>query len=210
MRTLAWVLIMLLPALATAKPWWLQGSNAKADDFLEPDAAFKPSTRIDGDHIHVAWRIADGYYLYRSRFHIEADSPGLAIDPPAFPRGTIKTDPYLGTQEIYTGIVETTIAYHRRDAGAHPLQIRVTYQGCAEAGLCYPEPAAADSAASRLPTASLSTAGVAAKKLAVAHGPAPRLAGFFSWTGLAIIGGMLGFLIAGFVLRHGRRLDFPE
>ena len=34
--------------------------------------------------------------------------------------------------------VEGTVAYKRFDYGAHPIQIKVTYQGCAEAGLCYP------------------------------------------------------------------------
>ena len=56
----------------------------------------------------------------------------------ALPPGTLKTDPYLGTNEIFTQQVEATVPYRRLDYGAHPLQIKVTYQGCAEAGLCYP------------------------------------------------------------------------
>ena len=54
------------------------------------------------------------------------------------PQGVIKTDPYLGTQEIYTQQVEAAVPFMRFDGGAHPIQIKVTYQGCAEAGLCYP------------------------------------------------------------------------
>ena len=52
--------------------------------------------------------------------------------------GTVKRDPYLGTKEVYTQQVEGTVPYQRFDYGAHPLQVKVTYQGCAEAGLCYP------------------------------------------------------------------------
>ena len=78
----------------------------------------------------------------------------------------------------------------RFDYGAHPLQIKVTYQGCAEAGLCYlpitkvlfPESAAP---ASILQTPS------------------------HPWEGIAIIGGALAFLLAGLLLRKGRRLDLP-
>lgn len=134
----ALLLLLLMPALTLAKPWWLQGSNANENDFLQPDQAFRVSTRVDGELLRIRWDIADGYYLYRSKFDITAESPGLTLDKPVFPEGKSRTDEFFGTQDIYQNEVTTIVGFKRADAGAHPLQIKVTYQGCAEAGLCYP------------------------------------------------------------------------
>src|ERR1700730_5429372 len=139
MRTSLLALLLLsLVGAASAKPWWTRGVESNESDFLPPDAAFRVSARVDGTVVRVRWIIADGYYLYRHRIEIKAESPDLAIAAPLLPKGVIKSDPYLGTQEIYQQQVEATVPYTRFDAGAHPLQIKVTYQGCAEAGLCYP------------------------------------------------------------------------
>jgi hypothetical protein len=107
----------------------------------------------------------------------------------ALPHGTVKTDPYLGTNEIFTQQVEGLVPYQQLDYGAHPLQIKVTYQGCAEAGLCYP-----------LITKVLFP--TAATRAGVVPSP-PRFQVF------AIIGGAVAFLLAGLVLRKGRRLELP-
>lgn len=132
------LILLLMPALAFAKPWWLRDSNAREGEFLQPDEAFKVTARVDGELLRVHWVIAEGYYLYRSKFDISAESPNLTLDRPVFPDGTSKTDQYFGTQEIYQHEVEAVSGFKRGDGGAHPLQVKVTYQGCAEAGLCYP------------------------------------------------------------------------
>src|SRR5260221_6638550 len=116
----------------------MRGVESNESDFLPPDAAFRVSAWADGNVVRVRWVIADGYYLYRHRIEIKAESPDLVIAAPLLPKGVLKSDPYLGTQEIYQRQVEATVPFTRFDAGAHPLQIKVTYQGCAEAGLCYP------------------------------------------------------------------------
>jgi thiol:disulfide interchange protein DsbD len=180
-----------LPGLASAKPWWMRGVESNESDFLPPDVAFRVASRVDGNVLHVRWVIADGYYLYRQKMAIKAESPDLALSEPSFPQGTVKTDPYLGTQEIFTQQVEATVAFNRSDAGAHPMQIKVTYQGCAQAGLCYPP---------------------ISKVLFPGTGTAAPLAApaqIHPWEGVAIIGGGLAFLLAGFLLRKGRRLDMP-
>jgi len=103
----------------------------------------------------------------------------------------VKTDPYLGTQQVYMQQVEAAVPYSRLDAGAHPVQIKVTYQGCAEAGLCYPP----------ITKVVFPTAG--SSPVAVSVPPYP-------WEGIAIIGGACAFLLAGWVLRKGRKLDIPS
>src|SRR5580700_6854163 len=121
--------IASLAGVAGAKPWWMRGVDANSTDFLPPDVAFRVGAAVDGNVVRVRWVIADGYYLYRSKIDIKAESPDLVIAAPALPKGVLKTDPYLGTQEIYKQQVEATAVYTRFDAGAHPLQIKVIYQG---------------------------------------------------------------------------------
>ena len=184
-------------AAAWAKPWWARGSNANDGDFLPPDAAFRVSSSTEGRNIHVHWNIADGYYLYKQKIEILAESPDLVLSPPALPHGTVKNDPYLGTQEIYTQQLDATATYMRSDAGAHPLQIKVTYQGCAEAGLCY------------LPITHVlfPTAGAALGSAAPPSGKSLHKGLIFER--VAILGGLLAFLIAGFTLGKGRVLTPP-
>ena len=188
----AMLLLLLLPGLSVAQPWWMKGNMAKTTDFLPPDQAFRLSASVDGNLIRVRWLIADGYYLYRSKFDITPESPGLVLDPPVFPNGLSKTDEYFGTQEIYRQEVEAVVGYRRGDSGAHPLQIKVTYQGCAEAGLCYPQLAKVlNPEVITLPAAQPPVAQVSVTPA----GPV---------TAIAILTGLLAFFVAGLVLR-GRR-----
>jgi thiol:disulfide interchange protein DsbD len=171
-----------------AKPWWMRGVESNESDFLPPDVAFQVGSRVDGNVLRVRWVIADGYYLYKQKMEIEAESPDLVVSQPSFPKGSVKTDPNLGTQEIFLQQVEGTVAFTRSDFGAHPLQIKVTYQGCAEAGLCYP----------------------AITKVLFPRSAAPMSrAQPHPWEGIAIVGGGLAFLFAGLLLRKTRRLDTP-
>ena len=189
MRTslLAFLLVSLV-GVASAKPWWMRGIESNESDFLPPDVAFRVSARVDGTVMRVRWIIADGYYLYRHKIDIKAESPDLVLSAPALPKGMLKSDPYLGTQEIYQQQVEATVPYNRFDAGAHPLQIKVVYQGCAEAGLCYP------------PISKVLFPEQAASSIVPASHP---------WMGVAILAGGFAFLLAGLTLRKERKLDLP-
>jgi thiol:disulfide interchange protein DsbD len=181
-------LLAVLSGSAVARPWWMRGVESNETDFLPPDVAFRAGAQLDGGSLRVRWVIADGYYLYRAKMSVAAESPDLVVSGISLPRGTLKTDPYLGAQEIYTQQVEGTVSYRRFDYGAHPLQIRVTYQGCAEAGLCYPPI-----------TKVLSPVGGAIGPPSASH----------TWEGVAIGGGALAFLLAGLLLRKGRTLPLP-
>ena len=183
--------------LAAARPWWLRGATSNDGDFLPPDVAFRVGSRLDDNEVRVRWVIADGYYLYRKRFEIVAESPDLTLGKPVFPPGTLKTDPYLGEQEIYTQQVVGTAAFQRTDFGAHPMQIKVTYQGCAEAGLCYP------------PITKVlfpQNAGGPGGQILAPHAAGPPSA----WPTAGLLGGAAAFLLAGFVLRKGRHLPTPS
>src|SRR5258708_9193370 len=175
---------------AHGKPWWMRGIDSNETDCLPPDVACRVAARIDGNVLKVRWVIADGYYLYRHKIEVKAESPDLVVAAPALPPGVVKTDPYLGTQQVYMQQVEAVVPYSRIDAGAHPIQIKVTYQGCAEAGLCYPP----------ITKVVFPTAG--SSPVAVSVPPYP-------WETTASTAGASALLLAGLVLRRGRKLDIP-
>ncbi|HTX06093.1 MAG TPA: protein-disulfide reductase DsbD [Steroidobacteraceae bacterium] len=108
-------------------------------EFLPPDQAFRLIAQPQGaDRIALTWEIADGYYLYRNRLKVATDAP-VKLGELALPTGQSKTDEYFGTQQVYHNELRAILPVVR-SAGASALTVpvRVTYQGCADAGLCYP------------------------------------------------------------------------
>ena len=115
------------------------------DEFLDPDAAFVLSATAAGPGIIEArWDIADGYYLYRDKFRFRpAEGSGATLGEAGFPKGTIKDDEYFGPMEVYYGSVLAHVPVAATGVAAAAaagtaIDVDVTYQGCAEAGLCYP------------------------------------------------------------------------
>lgn len=112
--------------------------RSQEDAFLPPDRAFvfSASSPASG-HITVRWEIADDYYLYRDKLQVRSLDPSAQLGVPQMPAGERKHDEYFGDQVIYhrelAADVPVTVA-----AGVSSLPIEVTYQGCADAGLCYP------------------------------------------------------------------------
>ena len=109
------------------------------DEFLDPDAAFVLSAAAAGpDAIETRWEIAEGYYLYRNKFLFRvADATGASLGDAGFPAGKMKDDEYFGPMEVYYGSVAALVPVARA-AGSNLVDVDVTYQGCADAGLCYP------------------------------------------------------------------------
>jgi len=116
-----------------------QRSGRADSDFLPPDDAF----RFDGfaggpDRARLVWQIADGYYLYRSRLAVQTTSPKVQLERLQLPTGTFKTDEYFGRQEVYHRELVAELPVAKAADTATDVELAVTYQGCAEAGLCYP------------------------------------------------------------------------
>jgi thiol:disulfide interchange protein DsbD len=184
---------LLLAGTAAAKPWWMRGVESNEQDYLPPDVAFRVAARVDGEAVTIRWIIANGYYLYRNKIEVHAESPDLTVGAVSLPPGTRVNDPYFGPQQIYEQQVEATVPFTRFDYGAHPLQIKVTYQGCAHAGLCYPP----------ITKVLFPEQGAAPASAAIRPG-APVAASL-----VAVAAGCGAFLLAGLVLRKGRRLPTP-
>ncbi len=117
------------------------GANrgANDDEFLPPDQAFQLAALPDGaDRVRLQWVIHEGYYLYKSRIKVATTSTAAQLGTPALPTGKTKEDEYFGKQEVYHDELVATVPVSRAAGGAFELPIDVTYQGCADAGLCYP------------------------------------------------------------------------
>ncbi|UZE10218.1 protein-disulfide reductase DsbD [Pseudomonas sp. B21-053] len=126
MRRLFFLFALLISGLAQA------GTNPfeTKPDFLPVEQAFVfTSERLESGETQLYWQIADGYYLYQKRLKFD----GLAADQqPVLPAGESHSDEFFGEQQVYRQGLELKIP-----AGATG-QIKVGFQGCADAGLCYP------------------------------------------------------------------------
>ena len=116
------------------------GNFAASDaDFLPVDEAFEPIlTPLDGNAVEVAFRVADGYYLYKDKISARAVSDVAQAGILELPAGEMKTDQYFGEQEVYHGDVFGKLAIARATPEAMDLQLELRYQGCADGGICYP------------------------------------------------------------------------
>ncbi|MGN6152165.1 MAG: protein-disulfide reductase DsbD family protein [Lysobacteraceae bacterium] len=107
------------------------------DDLLPVDQAYVLSAEAAGpDSVRVRWKIADGYYLYRHRTSVAAVSPGATAGALRLPKGEPHEDEFFGKTETYRGDLVATLPNIAGAAGT--VTVKVKYQGCADAGLCYP------------------------------------------------------------------------
>ena len=114
-------------------------SVGHAEEFLDPAVAFKPSVKaLDGQTIEVHYEIAKGYYLYRDKLRIVADGEGATLGAPVLPKGKEKDDDNFGKVEVYYKSVALRVPVERQSSGTLPLALKLTSQGCADAGVCYP------------------------------------------------------------------------
>ncbi len=124
--------LLALPLLLLA----LAAGHAHAQEFLDPEEAFKFSARVlDAKTIEASWKIADGYYLYRDKFKFSLD--GARLGTAQYPAGKIKDDPTFGSVEVYKKTVSIRLPVARDPGGALPVNLEATFQGCAEDGVCY-------------------------------------------------------------------------
>lgn len=107
----------------------------QAQTFLPAEEAFQFTTEVvDQQTIAVVFKIEPGYYLYRDRFAFTAQ-PDL-LGKPDIPPGKIKFDENFGKEvETYREQLRIVVPL---TAKAQALELTVTSQGCADAGLCYP------------------------------------------------------------------------
>jgi thiol:disulfide interchange protein DsbD len=114
--------------------------NLFEDELLPPDQAFQFFASVkDADTLHVNWKIADGYYLYREKTEIKlANAGGIKLGDYSVPRGTPKHDEAFGQVEIFHNELSFDLPVFRTNTTAQTITLQADYQGCADRGVCYP------------------------------------------------------------------------
>lgn len=125
--------LRLCLALLAALACLISPAAQAEEDYLEPEAAFRFSSRmLDQKNIEVTYQIADGYYMYRERFAFRAE--GATLGEPVIPPGKVKfDDTFQKDVETYRKVVAITIPVE----ASGPFTLIATSQGCADKGLCY-------------------------------------------------------------------------
>ena len=105
-------------------------------EFLPVDEAYPTEAELTEDgRVLARWVMPDGYYLYRHSLKL-VGKDGTELGSLTIPSGEQKTDEFFGEVEVYYNFLEISapvVAQSRAE-----VVVDVHYQGCADAGLCYP------------------------------------------------------------------------
>jgi thiol:disulfide interchange protein DsbD len=114
----------------------LLASASDDSALLDVDQAFAFQASPDGEGQVIAdWRIADGYYLYRDKIKVRILDGDAQLGELSTPKGKMKDDPIFGQVEVYYNQAQASVALHNLKSN---VTVEFEYQGCAEAGVCYP------------------------------------------------------------------------
>jgi len=105
---------------------------------MSPEEVFRGQLDVNpsGDGLVLNFAIEEGYYLYRDRFTIASVDGSLILGDAQWPKAKMYSDPYFGEQAIYRGGFEAAIPLS--SSSENSAIVDVTYQGCADIGVCYP------------------------------------------------------------------------
>ena len=123
------LILLLCSASASAGLFDAPGRS----NFVPADRAFAFDFQQNQHDLNLSWHIKDGYYLYRKQ--ITLTTKDAAIVDPSLPPGEWHEDEFYGKSEIYRQRLTLPITLTQAGKAA---TLTVTYQGCADAGFCYP------------------------------------------------------------------------
>mgnify|MGYP000064513170 CR=1 FL=1 len=103
------------------------------NEFLKVDQAFMFNFNQKGNELMVSFDIEEGYYIYKAKFKFVPEN--ATLKEPKLPKGLHHEDEFFGVQEVYRHQVVIPVKFSEISDGA---SIAITYQGCADKGLCYP------------------------------------------------------------------------
>ncbi|MFJ2976255.1 protein-disulfide reductase DsbD [Kluyvera sp. NPDC087067] len=102
-------------------------------NFVPADQAFAFDFQQNQHDVNLTWQVKDGYYLYRKQVTVTPANAQIA--PLQMPKGEWHNDEFYGKSEIYRQRLTVPVELTQATQGA---TLTVTYQGCADAGFCYP------------------------------------------------------------------------
>ncbi len=101
-------------------------------EFLRVEEAYQVQIHSHDNQLELAWYIEPEYYLYKSKFKFSINGQPLTAE---FDDGKVKYDEYF---EEYLEVFYDSTIVNINNTPSEPFQLKVTSQGCADAGLCYP------------------------------------------------------------------------
>ncbi|MDC9604351.1 protein-disulfide reductase DsbD [Xenorhabdus griffiniae] len=102
--------------------------------YLPADQAFMFDFQQQGNKLTLNWDIQPGYYLYRKQFNIIPNQE-VSLGEISYAKGVDHEDEFFGKTEVYFQSARIDIPIL---SATNNGSLQITYQGCAEAGYCYP------------------------------------------------------------------------
>lgn len=121
--------LFFLPLTAQASLF----GQSTGNQFVPVDQAFAFDFKQQNDKLTLSWQIRPGYYLYRQQIKLVPQQATLG--PFELPAGITHKDEFFGEVAIFKEPLALVIPLLK---AADNASLSVTYQGCAEAGFCYP------------------------------------------------------------------------
>ncbi len=115
------------------------GFDDETSEILDPNIAFTVSAgEVENGAVPISWKIEDDYFLYRHKYKVEVlDPQGVQLGTVEISPGKKKNDQFFGEVEIHRNSATAQVSL--LDLGdADKVTLKVGYQGCADAGICYP------------------------------------------------------------------------
>ncbi|MCA6061993.1 protein-disulfide reductase DsbD [Thalassolituus marinus] len=102
-------------------------------EFLPVDQAFPLYYQLKDGQLLANWSTPDGYYLYQHRIFLKQGD--VKVEPLSFSHpGKEKEDEAFGLVTAFYGDLDVVFDLSTLQPG----EVTLNYQGCADAGLCYP------------------------------------------------------------------------
>jgi thiol:disulfide interchange protein DsbD len=121
------------------------GLDDDEDGILTPEQAYQLSYDINKNgELKLDWIIAEGTYLYSDKIKLTlTGDDGLALGEYQLPKPKVKKDGVrpdgsLGDIKIYQGKLAFDVPLNISADKAGNSLLTISYQGCAERGICYP------------------------------------------------------------------------
>ena len=111
-------------------------SRSNQQDFLPVEQAFQVEGYVAEGKATIRFIVTPGHYLYKQRFKFTPVSDETTLGDPVFPAGRETFDDNFGeVLEVFDHDIDIVIPITSPQAMP---EVQVRFQGCAEAGLCYP------------------------------------------------------------------------
>jgi thiol:disulfide interchange protein DsbD len=127
-------IILLLLSISSAQAGILDNLTQGEPKFLPVGEAFPYQIDQQGDELSVIWDSADEYYLYKKKFYLKQGKQKFKAIRFS-EEGKLKHDEAFGEVIVFYGQVEANFDLKQLTPN---IPTTLGFQGCADAGLCYP------------------------------------------------------------------------